>query len=282
MFSEDSDRREHRRGQGCPRAGPAPRHAERLRARPPDYPRRMRFGLSLPHYGFSLPSGETSFEAVGGLGEASRAPRVRFGLGLRPLLLLVREVRRGPGADPVARATHDARRDRLGHRPGSAGHPRALRTLPASGAPRQGGGVDRPAVRRPSGSRARGRVVRGGVRCLRLPVRLGGRAVRRAGGVSRGDAVALPRGARCLRRVERHPQRRRAGAGARATTSDVAGGQGGAEAPSLGRPFRRRLEHGVAHRRPRATRTRWRTSGPPAMRSIETPPGSASRSVCTR
>src|SRR5919106_1356359 len=30
----------------------------------PDYPRRMRFGLSLPHYGFSLPSGETSFAAV--------------------------------------------------------------------------------------------------------------------------------------------------------------------------------------------------------------------------
>ena len=26
----------------------------------------MRFGLSLPHYGFSLPSGETSFSAVAG------------------------------------------------------------------------------------------------------------------------------------------------------------------------------------------------------------------------
>jgi probable F420-dependent oxidoreductase len=33
----------------------------------------MRFGLSLPHYGFSLPSGETSFEAVAGWAKRAEA-----------------------------------------------------------------------------------------------------------------------------------------------------------------------------------------------------------------
>ena len=31
------------------------------RLRPPDYPRRVRFGLALPHYGFSFPSGDIAF-----------------------------------------------------------------------------------------------------------------------------------------------------------------------------------------------------------------------------
>ena len=46
------------------------------RRRPPDYPRRVRFGLSLPHYGFSLPSGEIA--PADAIGWATRAEELGF------------------------------------------------------------------------------------------------------------------------------------------------------------------------------------------------------------
>src|ERR671918_1853042 len=45
-------------------------------SRRPDYPRRMRFGLSLPHYGFSFPSGRIAFADA--TGWAQRAEDLGF------------------------------------------------------------------------------------------------------------------------------------------------------------------------------------------------------------
>ena len=71
---------------------------------------RMRFGLSLPHYGFSLPGGAPiTFEAMAAWARRAEDARVRFGLGLRPLLLLVRAVRGRSDADRRARAADRAR-----------------------------------------------------------------------------------------------------------------------------------------------------------------------------
>ena len=161
----------------------------------------MRIGLAIPQYGFSLPSGEISFADTSAWAQRAEALGLRLGLALRPLLLLVRALRGERRAHRGARAVDDARGARRRDRAGPPGRDRAGGAVPAPGAGCEGGGDDRPDLRRTRRDRPGRRLARAGVRRVRLRVRLRGGAIRCAGGCARhrGRSVrrrgsAYPRG----------------------------------------------------------------------------------------
>ena len=177
-----------------------------------------------------------------------RGAGVRLALGVRSPLLHVLAVRRGPLTDRLARS-HDGAR-RAGGRDGAraSGQPGAVGSVPPSGAPGEDGRHDRPDQRWAVRPRDRRRVVRRGVRRLRVPVRIGGGAVRAAGG--RPEGADRPAGSRAghAGRGSVPPARRSAVASPDpgAPGPGVVGGEGRRPRAGPGGPLRRRVEHGLA------------------------------------
>ncbi len=178
----------------------------------------MRVGLALPHYDFSLAvrrSGLVRAPSRRRRSGPSASGSTRCGCPITSSCSLARyggDADRYGSLEPMttlAALAPMTSRVRLGTLVLSRG-------LPSPRARREGGLGDRPALRRSPRPRPRSRVVRRRVRGVRLPVRLGGRAVRAA----RGD-----------RRVPRGAVRRRAGVVPREAVRDARGVQ-----PSEARP----------------------------------------------
>ena len=127
----------------------------------------LRDGSSSTRVGSAADAWERSVE----LAKLAEERRLRPHLGLRP---------RGDGAATRAhsllRAVHHAVCSLAAHQPSEARPARDVRRVPQCRASREAGRMPRRHVGRPAHSRTRGRLVRGGVRVVRLPVPAGIRA----------------------------------------------------------------------------------------------------------
>ena len=138
----------------------------------------MRFGLALPQYGFSLPTGRIGYDDTAGW--ARRAEDLGFDSVWLSDHFFYSFARYGADPAPIAALepltalaaiAAVTARVRLGVLVLAAG-------FRPSGARREGRCHDRPSERRSAGARTWRRLAGGGVRAVRLSVRLDRRAVR--------------------------------------------------------------------------------------------------------
>ena len=139
--------------------------------------RSVRVGVQLPEV-----EREVRWPEYVAMAHDGRARRVRLGLGGRPPALS----RRRPTRARSLGSVDDPRRDRRGDRAGRARPAGRVRRVPRTGDAREAGGDRRRDLGRAARARARGRVERGGVPSVRVPVRPAGVEVR---GIVRGRSA---------------------------------------------------------------------------------------------
>jgi hypothetical protein len=191
---------------------------------------------------------------------ACRGPWPSFHLGLRPPHL--QPARAAGRGDP--RGMDDSLRAGRVDEQGRAGPTRHVRVVPEPGAAREDGDDGGRGQRAPPDPRRRGRLVRRGVRGIRLPDRRSRRPV--GGGAPHHRPAPTWRARDLLRPLPPGP-RCRPSATAQTADSDPSCGQPPADAPA-DRALRRRLEHGLV----RPSRRR----GPPPTGSASTTSSSGS------